>query len=91
MNPFIAYRKKTNITQGALAKILGIPQPTLCAYEKRHRYPDFKRAFSIEDATAQAIRAYEIVNPLKLEEATRIRNETIRPDVSPHRRKGNSG
>ncbi len=91
MNTFIAHRKKTNIARGALAKILGIPQPTLRACEKHHASPDFKRAFSVETATAQASRAYEIINPLKLAEVTRIQNKTPRPDSFPHRRKGDSG
>ena len=64
MTPLADYRKKMNISQGELARKLGIPQSTLCAYERGLRFPDFGRAKLIEGVTG--IPAESLLNPERL-------------------------
>lgn len=65
MHPLRQYRKKMNLSQGALAGFLGVAQSTLCAYELCRRFPTLERALEFEERTGQGVKALDLINPKK--------------------------
>jgi len=60
MNPLVKYRLIHGLNQGELSGYLGIPRPTLCAYETGERKPSVSRALMIESKTKGEIRREDL-------------------------------
>ena len=73
MHPLLRYRKKKNLSQGALAALMGVAQSTLCAYELWRRFPTLERALEIEALTDQGVKALDLINPKKKRDIESIR------------------